>query len=77
MLPKKKQGKERKANKGVKRSKILENGLSEQMKEGVLMSPHPLSNFEIQNYCQNKPKFHIPFNIPKSEQLCSNVVDQR
>ena len=28
------------------------------MKDGLLMSPRPLTNFEIQNYCQNKPKFH-------------------
>ena len=22
------------------------------------MLPHPLTNFEIQNYCQNEPKFN-------------------
>ena len=25
---------------------------------GFLMPPHPLTNFEIQKYCQNKPRFN-------------------
>ena len=36
----------------------------------LLMSPHPLINFEIQNYYQNKPKFNGVYsrnNLPKIE----------
>ena len=32
------------------------------------MPPHPLTNFEIQKYCQNKPKFNGVYssdNLPK------------
>ena len=32
------------------------------------MLPYPLTNFEIQNYCQNKPKFNGVYsrnNLPK------------
>ena len=25
---------------------------------GFLMPPHPLTNFEIQRYCQNEPRFN-------------------
>ena len=35
---------------------------------GFLMSPHPLTNFEIQKYDQNKPKFNGVYsrnNLPK------------
>ena len=31
------------------------------------MPPHPLTNFEIQNYYQNKPKFNVVYsgdNLP-------------
>ena len=32
------------------------------------MPPHPLTNFEIQKYCQNEPKFNGVFlrdNLPR------------
>ena len=35
---------------------------------GFLMSPHPLTNFEIQKYYENKPRFNGVFsrdNLPK------------
>ena len=31
--------------------------VNNQNRPGVSMSPHPLTNFEIQHYYQNKPKF--------------------
>ena len=27
-------------------------------KNGILMPPHPLTNFEIQKYYQNEPRFN-------------------
>ena len=35
---------------------------------GFFMSPHPLTNFEIQKYYQNKPRFNGVYsidNLPK------------
>ena len=35
---------------------------------GFLMPPHPLTNFEIQNYYQNEPRFNAIFsrnNMPQ------------
>ena len=35
---------------------------------GLLMSPHPLTNFEIQKYHENEPRFNGIFsriNLPK------------
>ena len=35
---------------------------------GFSILPHPLTNFEIQNYYQNKPRFNSVFsrnNLPK------------
>ena len=35
---------------------------------GFLMPPHPLTNFEIQKYYQNEPRFngvHSKNNLPK------------
>ena len=35
---------------------------------GVLMANHPLTNFEIQKYYQNEPKFNAVYsrnNLPK------------
>ena len=32
--------------------------LVKKLKKGFLMQPHPLTNFEIQKYCQNKPRFN-------------------
>ena len=35
---------------------------------GYLILPHPLTNFEIQKYCKNEPKFYGVFsrnNLPK------------
>ena len=36
---------------------------------GLLMPPHPLTNFEIQRYYQNEPRFNGVFsrnNLPKT-----------
>ena len=36
---------------------------------GILMPPHPLTNFEIQRYYQNEPRFNGIFsgnNLPKT-----------
>ena len=36
--------------------------------ENVLISPHPLTNFEIQKFYQNEPKFNVIYsrsNLPK------------
>ena len=38
---------------------------------GFLMPPHPLTNFEIQRYYQNEPRFNGVFsrnNLPKKNQ---------
>ena len=35
---------------------------------GFLMPPHPLTNFEIQKYFQNEPRFNVDYsrnNLPK------------
>ena len=35
---------------------------------GFLMPPHPLTNFEIQKYCENEPRSNGAFskdNLPK------------
>ena len=40
----------------------------EKKQNGVLMPPHPLSNFEIQKYNQNEPRFNGVYstdNLPK------------
>ena len=32
------------------------------------MPPHPLTNFDIQKYCQNEPRFNVVYpgdNLPK------------
>ena len=37
---------------------------------GFLMLPHPLTNFEIQKYCENEPGFNGVFsrnNLPKKK----------
>ena len=39
-----------------------------QSKANFLMPPHPLASFEIQKYCQNKPRFNGVYsrdNLPK------------
>ena len=36
--------------------------------ENILISPHPLTNFEIQKFYQNEPKFNVIYsrsNLPK------------
>ena len=36
---------------------------------GFLMPPHPLKNFELENYYQNGPRFNVVFswnNLPKN-----------
>ena len=38
------------------------------------MSPHPLTNFEIKNYYQNKPKFNGIYSrndLPKIKYICN------
>ena len=49
-----------------KRKGIVRAGTGKKM--GFLMPPHPLTNFEIQRYCQNEPRFNVVFsrnNLPK------------
>ena len=39
-----------------------------QKKNGFLVPPHPLTNFEIQEYFENKPRFNGVYsrdNLPK------------
>ena len=39
---------------------------------GFLISPHPLTNFEIQKYYQNEPRFNGVFsrdNLPKKKKI--------
>ena len=45
---------------------------------GFLMSPHPLTNFEIQRYYQNEPRFNEVFsrnNLPKTIKDGAYVID--
>ena len=39
---------------------------------GFLMLPHPLTNFEIQKYYQNEPKFNVVFS---RDNLTENIMD--
>ena len=45
----------------------------------LLMSLHPLTNFEIRKYCQNKPKFNLFFQemiyLKKGLGLCNVIND--
>ena len=39
---------------------------------GFLMRPHPLTNFEIQKYYQNEPRFNGVYsrnNLPKKSKM--------
>ena len=43
-----------------------------------LMPPHPLTNFEIQKYYQNKPRFNVVFsrdNLPKKIKDAEYVIN--
>ena len=43
-----------------------------------LMPPHPLTNFEIQKYYPNKPRFNVVFsrdNLPKKIQDAEYVIN--
>ena len=45
---------------------------------GFLMSPHPLTNFEIQKYDENEPRFDSDFsrdNLPKKIKDGAYVID--
>ena len=45
---------------------------------GFLMSPHPLTNFEIQKFYQNEPRFNAVFsriNLPKKIKDGSYVIN--
>ena len=45
---------------------------------GFLISPHPLTNFEIQKYYQNEPRFNGVFtrnNLPKKIKDGSYVIN--
>ena len=47
-------------------------------KMGFLMPPHPLTNYEIQKYCQNEPRFNEVFsrdNMPKKIKDGSYVIN--
>ena len=42
------------------------------------MPPHPLTNFEIQNYYQNEPRFSGVYsrnNLPKTKKDGAYVID--
>ena len=47
---------------------------------GFLMPPHPLTNFEIQKYYQNEPRFNGAFsrnNLPKKkDRACVINLDE-
>ena len=48
---------------------------------GFLMSPHPLTNFEIQKYYENEPRFNGVFsrdNLPKKikDRTCVINLDE-
>ena len=45
---------------------------------GFLMLPHPLTNFEIQRYYQNEPRFNCVFsrkNLPKNIKDGAHVIN--
>ena len=45
---------------------------------GFLMSPHPLTDFEIQNYYQNEPRFHGVYsgnNLPEKVKDDAYVIN--
>ena len=39
---------------------------------GFLVPPHPLTNFEIQNYYQNEPRFNRVFSIDNMPKKIKN-----
>ena len=44
----------------------------------LLILPHPLTNFEIQKYCQNEPKFkgfYSQNNLPKTMKYGTYIVN--
>ena len=46
---------------------------------GFLIPPHPLTNFEIQKYYQNEPRFNGVFsrnNLPKKIKDGTYVINQ-
>ena len=45
---------------------------------GFLMPPHPLTNFEIQKYYENKPRFNGVFlrdNLPKKIKVGAYIIN--
>ena len=43
-----------------------------------LMSPHPLTNFKIQKYCKNEPRFNGAFsrnNLPKKIKYAAYIIN--
>ena len=45
---------------------------------GFLMPPHPLTNFKIQKYYQNEPKFNVVFsknNLTKKNKVGAYVIN--
>ena len=41
------------------------------------MSPHPLTNFKIQKYCQNEPRFNIVYcrdNLTEIKDVMSTLI---
>ena len=45
---------------------------------GFLMQPHPLTNFEIQKYYQNEPRFNCLYsrsNLLEKEQVGAHIIN--
>ena len=52
--------------------------VEKQQQNGFLMPPHLLTNFEIQKYYQNKPRFNGAYsrdNLPKRSSVKYNSID--
>ena len=41
----------------------------------MILPPHPLTNFEIQEYYQSKPRFNGDFNLPNSIKNGAYVIN--
>ena len=55
--------------KNVEKQQQKDNAIKK--KNGFLMLPHPLTNFEIQKYYQNEPRFNGVYrdNLPKAKDV--------
>ena len=59
------------AGSGGKKKKELQELVME--KNGILMPPHPLTNFEIQKYYQNEPRFN---GVYSRNNLAEKIKDE-